>query len=508
MATQGGGRPPGKPNRPGKKSSAGANPGAGAKGRGGRPPGRGGRPGGPGRSGPGSQNRRPQTARKPRPETPANAAAGLPARSAAVAIVDAITAKQQKTEEAIASAFSGQAASLEPRDRAMARRIAMAAVRRFHSLEATLLSYLERGFPKRSGPLRTILIAAAAELLLLDAPAHAAIDSAVSLAKADRRAGPFAGLANAVLRRVSETGTDRLADCKVADHDIPKWLMDSWRAAYGAETAAYIAEASVREPALDITVKSDPGIWAERLGAVHLPTGSLRRKNDGRIDGLPGFEDGAWWVQDAASALPARLFGDVKGLRIADICAAPGGKTAQLANAGGVVTALDQSEQRLVRLRENLTRLGLTADVVTADATAWQPGAQFDAVLLDAPCSATGTIRRHPDILFHRAPDQIEALSRTQAALIDAAHRLTRPGGTLIYCACSLQPEEGPDQIAQALARFADLQRVPITPAADNVPVEMITAEGDLRILPYHLQFEDAALSGIDGFFAARLRKA
>jgi 16S rRNA (cytosine967-C5)-methyltransferase len=262
------------------------------------------------------------------------------------------------------------------------------------------------------------------------------------------------------------------------------------------------------EAALDITVKDEPAAWAERLGGIVLPTGSVRLKAGGRIEDLAGYSEGAWWVQDAAAALPARLLGTVAGLSVADLCAAPGGKTVELAATGARVTAVELSGERLVRLRANLERMHLDAELVEADATTWRPRQTFDAVLLDAPCTATGTIRRHPDILRLKRPEDIAALSDLQTRLLDNAVQLLRPGGTLVYCACSLEPEEGSDQIARLLAREPRLARAPIKPGEWGIAPDWITPDGDLRTLPFHLPDARAELGGLDGFYAARLVRA
>jgi 16S rRNA (cytosine967-C5)-methyltransferase len=282
--------------------------------------------------------------------------------------------------------------------------------------------------------------------------------------------------------------------------------MQRWIAAYGEATARDIAAANGREPALDLSVKNDAPQWAEKLGGFVLPTGSVRAVVHGAVTALPGFDEGAWWVQDAAAALPARLLGDVAGRRVADLCAAPGGKTAQLAAAGAHVTAVDRSAQRLKRLRENLTRLSLDAEVVCADAAVWE-AAPFDAVLVDAPCSSTGTIRRHPDVAWLKRPADILKLAALQRRLLERAVALTKPGGTIVYCTCSLEPEEGAAVVAELLAGDPGVRRVPLTPADVFGESALIGADGDLRTLPYHLPNSDSRLAGLDGFYAARLEK-
>jgi 16S rRNA (cytosine967-C5)-methyltransferase len=350
------------------------------------------------------------------------------------------------------------------------------------------------------------LLIGAAQILWLDVADHAAVDLAVRLVQADRRAARFAGLVNAVLRRAAREGAHELAALDTITLDTPDWLLARWVEHYGADTARAIALANAREPALDLTVKSDAEHWARTLNGRVLATGTVRALVHGPVSRLPGYGDGAWWVQDAAAALPAKLLGDVRGLAVADLCAAPGGKTAQLAAAGARVTAVDRTPSRLERLRGNLARLGLDAELVAADVAEWQAG-PFDAVLLDAPCSSTGTIRRHPDIPWLKRQSDIAALATLQRRLIARAAELTRPGGTLIYCTCSLEPEEGIDIVRSFLADNPRLRRQPI--AADELygHADWLTAEGDLRTLPCHLGDADSRLGGLDGFYAARLQR-
>ena len=429
----------------------------------------------------------------------------MPARRLAVAIIDGILVRRQSFDESWQAASKAGLTDIEPRDRALARLIAATVLRRLGELEALLANFLEKPLPARTGSLSSILLAGAAQVAMIATPAHAAISLAVEQAKADRRAARFAGLVNAVLRKVASQGPELLAAMDGVAKDIPAWMLERWQAAYGAETARRIAEACLEEAALDITVRSDAAGWAARLGGAVLPTGSVRLAAGGRIEDLEGFSEGAWWVQDAAAALPVRLLGDVAGREVADICAAPGGKTAQLAAAGAKAVAVDRSEERLARLRSNLVRLGLDAETVAADAADWSPGRTFDAVLLDAPCTATGTIRRHPDILRLRRRTDIAQLAETQQRLLSHAATLVKPGGMLVYCTCSLEPEEGAAQIAQFLAARNEFTRAPIEPGEAGIAGDWITPEGDLRTLPGHRVAGDTVDKGIDGFYAARL---
>jgi 16S rRNA (cytosine967-C5)-methyltransferase len=345
----------------------------------------------------------------------------------------------------------------------------------------------------------------------MDVPDHAAVDLSVRLVQSDRRAAKYAGLVNAVLRRCAREGQPLIDEVKSQTLDVPPWLLARWIAHYGETVARDIAIAIGCEPSLDITVKSDAAQWATRLHGETLPTGSVRTLLQGSVTMLPGFAEGQWWVQDAAAALPARLFGDVAGKTIADLCAAPGGKTAQLAHAGARVTAVDRSTNRVTRLRENLARLGLEAEAVTADATEWQDGASgggFDGILVDAPCASTGTIRRHPDVAWLRQEADIGALMALQKRLLQKAVALLRPGGTLVYCTCSLEPEEGEHAISALLASEPAVRRAPIDAGEVAGLAEILTAEGDLRTLPCHLPHDDPRLGGLDGFYAARLVKS
>jgi 16S rRNA (cytosine967-C5)-methyltransferase len=439
---------------------------------------------------------------------PRDVPSGLPARRQAVELIEAVLEKGRALDDALSAAQSRGSGELEPRDRALARLIATTVLRRLGEIDAVLAAFIARPLPETSGRLRSILRSAVAQLLFLETPPHAAISLAVDHCRLDRGARRFDGLANAVLRRVAREGLQQLEGKDTVSLNVPSWLLSRWVTSYGEERARRIAGASLKPAALDVTVKSEADTWAERLGGVALPTGSVRLHAHGRIDELDGFAEGAWWVQDAAAALPARLLGDVEGQDVADLCAAPGGKTAQLAAAGARVTAVDVSEVRIGRLRENLTRLGLSAETVAADVAAWSPGRMFDGVLLDAPCTATGTLRRHPDILRLKRDADVSALVEVQARLLDAAAELVRPGGRFVYCTCSLEPEEGESQAARFLARHPEYQREPISAAEIGGVAEWVTVEGELRTLPDTLHLDSPYLSGIDGFFAARFRRA
>jgi 16S rRNA (cytosine967-C5)-methyltransferase len=442
---------------------------------------------------------------RPRPRAAAEPdGPGFATRRAAAQVLDGVLRRSRPLDDQLEEVL--RAANLPDRDRALLRRLVATVLRRLGTLRHLLSRFLDTGLPKEAPRVDAALLLGAAQILWLEVPDHAAVDLSVRLVQDDRKAVRYAGLVNAVLRRVTREGPAVLATLDPTALDTPDWLMNRWVAAYGVETAHAIARANAQEPALDLTVKSDPEGWAERLGGRVLPTGSVRLVPHGAISLLPGFAEGEWWVQDAAAALPARLLGKVTGLRVADLCAAPGGKTAQLAHAGALVSAVDRSERRMSRLQQNLERLRLTAEVVVADATEWQTE-PFDAVLVDAPCSSTGTVRRHPDVPWLKRPEDLGKLVSLQRRLLDRAVGLTKAGGTLVYCTCSLEPEEGVEAVKALLEREPGLQRVPIAAEEVGGLAMLLTPDGDLRSLPCHLADPDPHMSGLDGFYAARLRR-
>jgi 16S rRNA (cytosine967-C5)-methyltransferase len=432
---------------------------------------------------------------------------GLACRRIACDIVDGVLRRHRALDEQLEGneAHLGLA-RLSERDRALVRKLAATALRRLGSLRAVLAGALERGLPENAPWIEPVLLIGATQILWLQVPDHAAVDLAVRLVQADRRAAPYAGLVNAVLRRITRDGAAMLAGQDPIALDTPPWLMDRWVRQFGESTARAIAGMHACEPPLDLTARSDPDIWARKLGGVVIVTGTVRTLAHGRISGLPGYEEGAWWVQDAAASLPARLFGDLADCRVADLCASPGGKTAQLAAAGATVTAVDRSLPRLARLRTNLERLHLQAQIVAADVLEWE-GGLFDAVLLDAPCMATGTIRRHPDIAWLKREADLSALANLQARLLDRAAALLKPRGTLIYCTCSLEPEENEHQVDALLSRSLPLRRRPIAASEVFGMAEWLSPVGDLRTLPCHLSDVEARMAGLDGFYAARLER-
>ena len=432
---------------------------------------------------------------------------GLPARRMAVRVLASVLDDGHSLDEVLERLNAGVLASFAERDRGFVRAIASTTLRRLGQIDAALAAFMDKPLPKGAGPARQILRSAAAQLLFMDAKPHAVIDLAVRLAAEDRRARAFKGVVNAVLRRVAGESPAVVAAQDAAVLDVPAWLWSRWCARYGEATARAIAAMHLEEPALDLTVKADPDGWAERLGGRVLPNRSVRLAAGGRIEALAGFSTGDWWVQDAAASLPARLLGDVAGRRVLDLCAAPGGKTAQLASRGAIVTAVDRSPQRIARLEANLARLGLAATAIVADALDVRPDQPFDAVLLDAPCTATGTIRRHPDIPWLKTEAGIAEMAAAQERLLRHAVDLVAPGGRLVYCTCSLEPEEGEDRIARLIADGAPVERAAIDPAEVGAPAEAATPAGDLRTLPCHWPAPEPSMGGLDGFFISRLTK-
>jgi 16S rRNA (cytosine967-C5)-methyltransferase len=427
---------------------------------------------------------------------------GLAARERAHTILHEVLDRGRPLDETLQS--DQRFAKLPDRDRAFARNLVATTLRRLGQIDAMLAACLDKPLPRSAAAARNALRIGVCQVLFLDVQTHAAVDTAVSLCS---RRGPdrFKGLVNAILRRiVREEAAFRTRFPETLD--LPGWLRTSWTAAYGAERTDAIAAALLAPPPVDLTVRSEPARWAATLGGEALGGDTVRIPSAGDIARLPGFAEGAWWVQDAAAALPARLLASAVGAaeaRVCDLCAAPGGKTLQLAAAGFRVTAVDVSAERLKLVRENLGRTGLAADIVKADAIAWRPETPFDGVLLDAPCSATGTIRRHPDIPHLKTPADVTRQASLQKKLLAAAAADVRPGGVLVYSVCSLQPEEGPRQIDDFLRWHHIFARDPI--AASELPgfTNCITSDGDLITLP-----DTLAPDGNDGFFIARLRRS
>lgn len=439
----------------------------------------------------------------------AAAVPGLMARMAAArllaAVIDARTPLDGLTDN---EHGHPQFRALDQRDRALVSAILNTALRFRITIGRLIGSRLKRPLPANATALQHILHIAAAQILFLDVPDSAAVDLAVTHAKRDPRTARFAGLVNGVLRSLARGKNEHLQAALAETDEAPDWFRARLVEAYGEGRAKAILTAHRSEPPVDFSVKDDPVAWASRLGGTILPTGTVRvAKLSVPVPELPGFADGEWWVQDAAAALPARLLGDLSGCRVADLCAAPGGKTAQLVLAGGRVSAVDMSKNRLARMRTNLGRLRLEAELVEADILEWQPPKPFDAILLDAPCSSTGTVRRHPDIPWTKTPEDIAKLADLQVRLLQRAFDLLAPGGRLVFSNCSLDPDEGELLVRRFFATHPHAVPDPIGPDEIAGIAPFVTADGFLRTTPADGFTDDASMSGLDGFFAARLRR-
>jgi 16S rRNA (cytosine967-C5)-methyltransferase len=431
----------------------------------------------------------------PKPLAPKPVAPKPSARAVALELLQGVLVHQRTLDELIERNAGWP--QLETRDRGFARLLTSTTLRRLGEINQALDLFIKERPPGKARAVADALRLGACQILFLGTQAHAAVGETVELiGSLDGLAG-YKGLANAVLRRMAreKPATDPW-------RNLPAWLKESWVDAYGEPKARAIAAAHLAEAPLDLSLKADADDWAQKLGGGILPTGTLRLPaGSGPVETLSGYAEGGWWVQDAAAALPARLLGQPR--QAIDLCAAPGGKTAELLARGIEVTAVDRSAQRLMRLKQNLERLKLSATVIEADATTWRPGEPAEAVLLDAPCSATGTIRRHPDLPWLKRPTDLPKLTALQDRLLANAVAMTRPGGMIVYATCSLQPEEGVARIEALLASGAPVERAPIAASELGGLGDLLTPEGDMRSLPFHL----ADKGGMDGFFAARLRR-
>jgi 16S rRNA (cytosine967-C5)-methyltransferase len=420
--------------------------------------------------------------------------AGLAARRAALSIFSQVLRQRRPLDTQL-----DVLKNLAPRDAGFARALASQTLRHFGELDAVVRQFMAKPLqPHKAGPATEILLLGACELLILKVPPHAAVDAANRLAQADGKAVHFKSLINAVLRRVARDGESVREGLDRPRLNTPDWLWSRWCAQYGEDTARAIAAAHDREAPLDIILKSADAAYPESAPLIGL---SRRVDTEGRVEEMAGFADGSWWVQDAAATLPVLLLGDVAGKRVIDLCAAPGGKTLQLASRGAAVTAVELDPARAGRIRENLARTHLNADVIESDARDFDGKAPL--VLLDAPCTATGTIRRHPDLPWIKGAGDVTAQTTLAYDLLESAAAMVEPSGLLVFAVCSLEREEGEEQIAAFLDAHSDFARVPVT--ADGVfgHSEWITPDGDLRTLPCHL----LEFGGMDGFYAARLKR-
>ena len=434
---------------------------------------------------------------------------GLVARQAAARLLSAVTESRASLDGLLDPAGGNPAfTGLGEQDRLLVRAILLSALRHLQVIDAFIDRLVDNPLPEGAKALRQVLRGGAAQILYLDVPDRAAVDLAVTQADTDPRNRRFAGLVNALLRRMAREKDVLLPQIAATTPAFPAWFESRLREAYPEDADAILTILS-EPPAMDLTVKTDAENWAERLGGLVLPTGSVRiGRPEGPVTALPGYEDGDWWVQDAAAALPARLFLNPGGREIVDLCAAPGGKTAQLALAGAHVTACDQSANRLERLKTNLARLGLEVSTRLTRAQDLVAPDGFDGVLLDAPCSSTGTVRRHPDIPYTKGPDDIARLARVQRDLLDHAAGLVRPGGELVFSNCSLDPEEGEEMVAGFLADHPDWTIRPVDAALWPGLEAAITARGEIRTHPAMLSNADPRLAGLDGFYAVVLARA
>lgn len=432
---------------------------------------------------------------------------GLAARVTAArllaAIIDKSTALDALTDQ---EHGHPQFLALESRDRALVRAILVTALRFRGTISALIAKRLERPLPANARTLDHIMHVAAAQMLFLDVPDSAAVDLAVSHAQSDPRSARFSSLVNAVLREIGRRKERALPAALKSSVDAPEWFVERLVSAYGQERAEAILAVHRLEPPTDFTVKADPERWAEAFGGIVLDTGTVRvARLPAPVMELPGYAEGEWWVQDVAASLPAKLLGDIRGKRVLDLCAAPGGKTAQLAHAGAKVTAVDLSASRLKRLRGNLERLRLDAEIIEANALTFAPAEPFDAVLLDAPCSSTGTVRRHPDVPWTKSPEDIAKLADLQRRMLDHAATLVKPGGRLVFASCSIDPLEGEDVVTGFLGDHPDfaIER----PGNADIPGagQFITSESWLRTTPDSVTAASPELSGCDGFFAVLL---
>jgi len=421
-------------------------------------------------------------------------------RNVAVEIIETVLDRKRTLD--IAEKDVARFADLSSRDRALCIGVVKTTLRHLGEIDALIDAYLEKPLGKKSGSIRHIIRSGLAQFLFMGIPEHAAVSETVDLCVGSGGM-PYKKLVNAILRRATREGRALLQTLDAAKINTPPWLWERWVTNYGEPTARAIATTHMDEPPLDLAIKNDAPLWAEKLSGQFLPTGAVRIRPKGLINEIEGFAEGAWWIQDTAAQLPVRLLGNVSELDVIDLCAAPGGKTMELAALGARVTAVDRSEKRLERVKQNLERTGLFAKTIAGDAATWRPDHLADMVLLDAPCSSSGTIRRHPDIAYTKSANDIASLAIVQQRLLEASIEMVKPGGLIVYCTCSLEPEEGEMQISELLKNNSKVVEMPVTKVEAGGFTELLNENGQLRTLPCHM----AEIGGMDGFFAARLRK-
>ncbi|MCE7886656.1 MAG: methyltransferase domain-containing protein [Alphaproteobacteria bacterium PRO2] len=428
----------------------------------------------------------------------------LSARIVALNLLDDVLGRKNPLDQALENAAEFR--TLPARDRSFCRMLVSTTLRRLGQVD-DLIAKAEERPGNKTLLLQNILRLGVTQIMFMNVPDHAAVDTSVRIAESagmERQKG----FVNGLLRTIARIGKEWLARQDEGRLNTPDWLLKIWIDDYGLKTAAQIARANLAEAPLDITLRdeADRNYWASNLKASEVGNGTLRRIAGGPVHEIPGYDDGQWWVQDAAAAIPALLFGDIKGKTVIDLCAAPGGKSAQLAARGANVIAIDRSAQRLKKLEANLARLKLAdrVQVIASDASSWQPKEPPQFILVDAPCTATGTIRRHPDVPHLKSMRDLESLVPTQMRILENAFNILAPGGVLVYCTCSLQKCEGEDQIQYLLSQHPNAAKIAITSKEIGDIADAVTENGDVRTLPFHL----AASGGIDGFFISRITKA
>ena len=387
--------------------------------------------------------------------------------------------------------FDKKTNQLNGQDKGFVRMLVTTTLRRLGQIDAVISKHLKKPLPKKALKVQRILELGICQILFMNTAIYASVNESVELARDTTKNDVYTGLVNAILRQTDRQRAEFNPN-KGLEKNIPKWLLDSWQESYGKQRTEQFLSAFVKEPSLSLTVKENPEFWAEKLGGIVGPNRTVKILGNPFIPDLAGYADGAWWIQDTGATFPVALLGDVKGLKVADLCAAPGGKTAQLVAAGANVDAFDISEKRMQRVTENLTRLKMKANIKVVNANDITGEKIYDAILLDAPCSATGTFRRHPDMIYHRRPEDVTSLSKAQENLLRTAHRLLKDNGRLVYCTCSLQREEGEG----TLHRVRDL----FTPLPLTIPFvkDFLTPDGFVRTFPDQ---------DMDGFFMALLEK-